>query len=141
MNHQEKKYAALAPLMAITGVFAHPVASTVLPLIVFFIFYWRKMELAQLIALRAADLAFTAQMFIVTVSLLLLGVIYLYPPAQLDTRQIFTLTTFILLIYVILSLLIGTVQAFRGKAFTYTLSLKIAERIYNAVSTKNNPLD
>jgi len=94
--------------MAITGVFAHPVASTILPLIVFFIFYWRKMELAQLIALRAADLAFTAQMFIVTVSLLLLGVIYLFPATQLDTRQIFTLTTFILLIYVILSLLIGT---------------------------------
>jgi len=141
LYQQEKNYAALAPLMAITGVFAHPVASTVLPLILFFIFYWRKMELAQLIALRAADLAFTAQLFMVTVSLIFAGVLSLYQITKQDAHNIFILTTIVVLIYMIVSLLIGTVQAFRGKAFKYFLSLKIAERIYTAVSNKNTPSD
>jgi len=138
---QEKHYAALAPLMAITGIFAHPVASTMLPLILFFIFYWRKMELAQLIALRAADLAFTAQLFMVTASLLFAGYFSLYPTTEHDAHRLVTITTLIVLIYMVASFLIGTIQAFRGKAFKYFLSLKIAERIYNAVSKKNTPRD
>ena len=138
MAQQEKKYAPLAPILAITGVFAHPVASTVLPLLVFFIFYWRKMERAQLIALRAADLAFTAQMFIVTVSLIFLGIFSIYPVTEQVAHRLFTLTTVVVLLYVLVSLLIGTVQAFRGKSFTYFLSLKIAERIFNSVRKNNS---
>ena len=141
MFQQEKIYAALAPIMALTGIFAHPIASTLLPLILFFIFYWRKMTLAQLIALRAADLAFTAQLFVVTTSLLFAGYFSLYPTTEQDAHHLFTLTTTAILIYLVVSLIIGTVQAFRGKAFNYFLSLKIAERIFNAVSKKNTPPD
>ena len=71
MIQQEKHYAALAPIMALTGVFAHPAASTVLPLILFFIFRWRNMEFAKLVALRAADLAFSVQLYLVIASALL----------------------------------------------------------------------
>jgi len=35
-------------------------------------------------------------------------------------------------IYLIVSLLVGTIQAFRAKAFKYILSLKIAERVFYA---------
>jgi hypothetical protein len=136
MVQQEKHYAALAPMMALAGVFAHPMASTILPLILFFIFYWRRMELAQLIALRAADLAFTAQLFMVIVSLLYAGYFSLYPTSEETGRLLITTTTLVVLIYMIVSLLIGTIQTFRGKAFKYVLSLRIAERVFNAVSKK-----
>ncbi len=138
MFQQEKNYAALAPIMAVAGVFAHPVASTILPLMLFFIFYWRKMELAQLIALRAADLAFTVQLFMVIASLLFAGYLSLYPTTEHDAHRIVTITTLVVIIYMITSLLIGVIQAFRNKAFNYILSLKIAERIFNAVMKKQN---
>jgi len=137
LSQTDKKFAALAPLMAIAGIFAHPVASTVLPLLVFFIFYWRKMEQAQLIALRAADLAFTAQMFIVMMSLLFAGFISLYSSIQFNIHQLFTLVTILVLVYVIGSLLTATIMAFRGKTFNHFLSLKLSERIYIALSKKN----
>jgi len=139
MVQQEKHYAALAPIMAIMGVFAHPVASTILPLILFFIFYWRRMELAQLIALRAADLAFTVQLFMVTASLLFAGYFSLYPTTAETGQRLITLTTLAVLIYMLASLVFGTVQAFRGKATKYFLSLRIAERVFNAVSKKQRP--
>jgi len=139
MVQQEKHYAALAPIMALMGIFAHPVASTVLPLILFFIFYWRRMELAQLIALRAADLAFTIQLVLVVASLLFAGYFSLYPTPEQDAHRLVTLTTFAVLIYMIVSLVIGTVQTFRGVTFKYFLSLRIAERIFNAVSSKQDP--
>lgn len=139
MVQQEKHYAALAPIMALMGMFAHPVASTVLPLILFFIFYWRRMELAQLIALRAADLAFTVQLIMVTVSLVFAGYFSMYPTPELQAHQIYSVTTFAVLIIMLVSLVIGTVQAFRGKAIKYYLSLRIAERVFNAVSKKQRP--
>jgi len=139
MVQQEKHYAALAPIMALMGIFAHPVASTVLPLILFFIFYWRRMELAQSIALRTADLAFTIQLVLVVASLLFAGYFSLYQTTEQDAHRLVTLTTSAVLIYMIVSLVIGTVQAFRGVAFQYFLSLRIAERIFNAVSNKQRP--
>ena len=63
MIQQEKHYAALAPILALMGLFIHPMASTILPLILFFIFYWLGREAAQLVALRTADLVFTVQLF------------------------------------------------------------------------------
>lgn len=136
MVQQEKHYAALAPMMALAGIFAHPMASTLLPLILFFIFYWRRMEQAQLIALRAADLAFTAQLFMVTISLLYAGYFNLYPTSEDTARLLVTLTTLVVIIYMVVSLLIATIQTFRGKSFKYFLSLRIAERVFNAVSKK-----
>ena len=72
MQQQEKHYAALAPIMALAGVFAHPVASTLLPLILFFFFNWKQMSFARLVALRAADLAFSMQVIIFLSSVLLM---------------------------------------------------------------------
>ncbi len=136
MVQQEKHYAALAPIMALMGIFAHPVASTVLPLILFFIFYWRRMDLAQTIALRAADLAFTIQLFFVITSLVIAIYFSQFPSTEATVHRVVTISSLALVGYLIAALLIGTVQAFRGNAIKYYLSLRIAERIYNAVSKK-----
>jgi len=130
MTQQEKQYAALAPIMALAGVFAHPVATTVLPLILFFIFNWRKLEFARLVALRAADLAFSVQLYLIVASALLATVISFYPMIGQQAQSIYSNITFITVIYLIISLLIKTIQAFRTKAFKYILSLKIAKRVF-----------
>lgn len=139
MVPQEKHFAALAPIMSLTSILVDPIACTLVPLFLFFIFYWRRLEYAQLIALRATDLAFTVIFFIVTIDLLIAGYFYLFPTTQQDPHQVDILLTFALLIYMAVALVIGTVQAFRGKAIKYILSLRIAERVFNAVSKKQRP--
>ncbi len=136
MIQQEKHYAALAPIMALAGVFVHPAASTVLPLILYFIFAWRKMEFSRLTALRAADLAFSVQVFLVLGSLLLTLYAAYNPMPQNEIQLIVRYFTLITVGYLVISLAIGILQAFRGKAFSYPLSLKIAERLLN-LGSKN----
>jgi len=132
MTQQEKHYAALAPIMALAGVFAHPAASTILPLILFFIFNWRKLDFARLVALRAADLAFSVQLYLIVASALLAAVISFYPMTDQQAHGIYTNITFVVVVFLIVSLIAGTIQSFRGKALKYILSLKIAERVFFA---------
>lgn len=136
MNQQEKRYAALAPILALAGVFAHPAASPLLALALFFVFYWRGMILAQRIALRAADLSFTAQLYLILGSLVLALYYNFNPDSGTVVRQLMGLLTLAVLAWLIVSLLVGTVQAFRGRAIHYPLSLRIAERVFDAVSRK-----
>lgn len=134
MLQQEKQYAALAPIMALAGIFAHPFATTLLPLALFFFYNWRKMEFAARVALRATDLAFSVQIFLFLASALLLAYMSIDP---LPVRQAEDMTSHITLIavgYLIISFVIAAIQAVRGKAFTNILSLKIAERILFATS-------
>lgn len=128
MINQEKHYAALAPVMALAGVFAHPLSSAILPLILFFIFNWRNMDFARLVALRAADLAFSVQLFLILASALLAAYMSFYPMTIQQAHAITSNITLAAVIYLIISFVAGTIQAFRGSAFKYILSLKIAER-------------
>ena len=136
MIQQEKQYAALAPIMALAGVFAHPVASTVLPLILFFIFNWRNMDFARMVALRAADLAFSIQLFLVLASALLVAYLSFNPMTEQQAHGIFTNVTLIAVAYLIVSLVAGAIQAMRGVEFKYILSLKIAERVLSAYNKR-----
>ena len=129
MLSQENHYAALAPLMALTGVFAHPAASTLLPLILFFIFRWRNLEFAKLVALRAADLAFSMQLYLIVASALLAALVTFYPLTDLQIHRLFTYITVVVLAYMMISLIIATIQSIRGKTFNYVLSLKIGEKV------------
>jgi len=138
MQQQEKHYAALAPIMALAGVFAHPMASTLLPLGLFFFFNWKKMTFARLIALRAADLAFSMQLIIFLTSGLLMIYISYFSMSEQQVRGIYSTITLIVLLYMTISLLIGIVQAFRGKTFSYFLSFKIGERVFDAVGKKKS---
>ena len=132
MTPQEQKYAALAPIMSLAAIFAHPIASTLLPLILFFIFHARRMEYARLVALRAADLAFSMQLYLVFATLLLAGYLKFRPLPVNDVQYIVGAITLILIIYLSIALIVGIVQAFRGKAVRYYLSLRIGERVFLA---------
>lgn len=128
MLQQEKQYATLAPIMSLAGIFAHPAASIALPLILFFIFNWRNMDFARRTAIRAADLAFTVYLFLILSSALLAAYISFNPMTDVQAHNITMNITIAAVLYLGISLLIGTVQSFRGKSFNYILSLKIAER-------------
>jgi hypothetical protein len=136
VSQQQKQYAALAPIMAMAGVFAHPAASTVLPLILYFIFRWRNMDFAGLVALRSADIAFSVLLFLMLGSVLLTVYVSYKPMPQHEIQGIIRYLTLVTVGYLIISLAIGIIQAFRGKATNYWLSLRIAERILSA-STKH----
>lgn len=138
MNQQEKHYAALAPVLALAGVFAHPVASPLLPMVLFFIFYWKQMQLAQRIALRAADLAFSAQLYLIAGSMLLAVYYNFNPGSDALIRQLLSLLTLSVLVWMVVSLLLGIIQALRGQAMRYPLSLRIAERVFDAVRQRQN---
>lgn len=134
MQQKEKHYAALAPLLSLAGIFAHPIASIIIPLILFFIFYWRRLELAQTIALRTADLAFSVMLFLVVTDLLLLAYVSVYPTTQDQAHTIGKIKTFAILVYMIGYLIAATIQALRGKTIRFYLSLRIAERVFIAVN-------
>lgn len=136
MAQQENNYAALAPIMALAGVFAHPMASTLLPLALFFFLNWKQMAFARLVALRAADLAFTMQIIILLSSVLLMLYLSFFPMPEQQVRGVTSLITLAVILYMSISLLIGIVQAFRGKAFSYFISLKIGERVFDAMRKK-----
>lgn len=129
MAQQEKHYAALAPIMALAGVFVAPVASTILPLILYFIFRKRNMEFAKLVALRAADMAFSIQFLLILASGLLAAWLFFYPMPNQQAQQIISNLTFVAIVCLIASLLMAAIQSFRGKAMNYVLSLRIAERL------------
>lgn len=129
MVRLENQYAALAPVMALSGMFAHPVAGTLLPLILFFIYYWRRMDFAALAALRAADLAFSIQLFLLLASVLLVVYSSYNPITDQQAHGVFRNITLISVFYLIVSFVAGAIQAFRRKKFKYILSLKIAERL------------
>jgi uncharacterized Tic20 family protein len=139
MVQQEKHYAALAPILALMGLFIHPMASTILPLVLFFIFYWLRREAAQLVALRTADLVFTVQLFRAVIWLLFTVSINFIPTTANTALRIDTAIIIVVLIFLVASLIYGAVQTLRGKEFKYPLSLRIAERVYNAVTKKKNP--
>ena len=138
MEGREKQYAALAPLMAFAGVFIHPVASTVLPLFLFFLFRWWSKPDAGLLALRTADLSFTIQLSIFIASLLLILYSYVMPVTELWAQRILALATILFLGYFLVSLAVAMVQGVRGRVVRYWFSFRIAERIFNTVKKEKH---
>ena len=70
----QRSYMALAPLSSLAGIFINPLASTVTPLILFFIFRKSRPQVSK-VALQTADLAFSIQLWIMLISLsLMLGI-------------------------------------------------------------------
>ena len=134
MEIQERQYAALAPLLAFAGIFAHPVASTVLPLILFFLFRWWNKPHAAILALRTADLAFTVQLSIIISSLLLLLYMSFMPLPEVWAQRIMTIITMVFLSYFVISLILAIVLGIRGEVIKYWISFRIAERVFAALN-------
>jgi uncharacterized Tic20 family protein len=91
------------------------------------------MPFAALAALRAADFAFSIYLWHVIASLVLAALAAFAATAGLVTRDTMTVVTAALLLYFLVSLVVGLVQALRGRAFRYLLSFRLAERVFAAL--------
>ena len=111
---RQRQYMALAPLAALAAIFINPLASTIAPLVIYFIFRNKRTDVAKT-ALRTADLAFSIQIWIILMSLALRLGISLNIVAINETQQMMGIATSIILIIYIVSLIFATVQAFNGK--------------------------
>jgi uncharacterized Tic20 family protein len=132
-GRRERQLAALGPLLAAAGVFVHPVASTIMPFVVYVAIRNRNLPFAALSALRAADLAFSIYLWHVIASLVLAALGAFEVTAGLASRQTMTIVTAALLLYFLVSLGIGLVLALRGRGFRYLLSFRLAERVFGAL--------
>lgn len=136
----QRQYMALAPLVALAGIFIHPLASTVSPLILYFIFRQRRTEVAKT-ALQTADLAFSIQLWIMLISLALMLGLSLNIIVAEQARYIMDLSMKIILALFVVSLVFALYQALIGKTCSHILSFKIAERVFNMIENKHNTED
>ena len=131
----QRSYMALAPLSSLAGIFINPVASTITPLIFFFIFRNSRPKVAK-VALQTADLAFSILLWIMLISLsLMLGISLDWIIAN-DAHQIMGVATIVILLIFVISLLFAVYQAFNGRSCTHIFSFKIAERVFNLINNK-----
>ena len=132
----QRSYMALAPLSSLAGIFINPLASTITPLILYFIFRNSRPKVAK-VALQTADLAFSIQLWIMLFSLTLMLGISLNWIVTNDARQIMGIATIIILLIFVVSLLFAVYQAFNGRSCTHIFSFKIAERVFNLINNKS----
>ncbi|MBE9525630.1 MAG: DUF4870 domain-containing protein [Proteobacteria bacterium] len=132
----QRSYMALAPLSSLAGIFINPLASTITPLILYFIFR-KSRPMVSKVALQTADLAFSIQLWIMLISLaLMLGISLDWIVAN-DAKQIMEQATSIILIVFVVSLLFAVYQALNGRSCTHIFSFKIAERVFNLINNKS----
>lgn len=134
---KQRSYMALAPLSALAGIFINPLASTITPFILFFIFRNSRPAVSK-VALQTADLAFSIQLWIMLISLALMMGISLDWIIANDARQIMGKATSIILIVFVVSLLFAVYQALNGRGCTHIFSFKIAERVFKLINTRNS---
>ena len=132
----QRSYMALAPLSSLAGIFINPLASTITPFILFFIFRNSRPEVSK-VALQTADLAFSIQLWIMLISLALMLGISLDWIVASDAKQIMGQATSIILIMFVASLLFAVYQALNARSCTHIFSFKIAERVFNLIDSRN----
>ncbi len=136
-NMKQRQYMALGPLLALAGIFINPIASTIAPLVLYFIFRTKRPNIAT-IALRTADLAFSTQLWLVLISLAFMLAISMNLVVTADVQQMMTMATMIILSIFVVSLAMAIYQAFKGKVYKYLFSFRIAERVLNPVDKRTN---
>ena len=135
-NTKQRSYMALAPLSSLAGIFIDPIASTITPLILFFIFRTSRPKVSQ-VALQTADLAFSIQLWIMLISLaLMLGISLDWIIAN-EARQMMNIATSVILVIFVVSLLFALYQALNGRSCTHIFSFKIAERVFKLINNKS----
>ena len=131
-----RSYMALAPLSSLAGIFINPLASTIAPLILFFIFRNSRPKVSK-VALQTADLAFSIQLWIMLISLALMLGISLDWIATNEAQQIMSTATSVVLVIFVVSLIFALYQALNGRTCTHIFSFKIAERVFNLTNNKS----
>lgn len=134
-NTTQRSYMALAPVSSLAGIFINPLASTVTPLILYFLFRNSRPKVAK-VALQTADLAFSVQLWIMLISLVLMLGISLDLVVPAESQQMLSMATSIILVIFVVSLLFALYQALNGRTCTHIFSFKIAERVFNLISNK-----
>lgn len=129
MDRKESQYAALAPLLAFAGIFIHPVASTLLPLMLYFLFAKLSRNDAACLSLRTADLAFSIWLYKFILSAIPIVMTFFFPVNTQTANELNYLATMALLLFLTASLLVAFVQALRGKIISYPFSFRMAERL------------
>ena len=129
-NTKQRSYMALAPLSSLAGIFINPLASTLAPLILYFIFRKSRAEVSK-VALQTADLAFSIQLWFVLTSLALMLGISLDMVTTEEAREMMNMATTVILIIFVVSLLFALYQAVNGRSCKHIISFKIAERLFN----------
>ena len=132
----QRSYMALAPLSSLAGIFINPLASTVTPFILFFIFRNSRPKVSK-VALQTADLAFSIQLWIMLISLVLMLGISVEWFASSEAKEMMGIATTIILIIFVVSLLFALYQALNGRSCTHIFSFKIAERVFNLTNNKS----
>ena len=132
---KQRQYMALAPLASLAGIFIDPLASTIAPLVLYFIFRNKQPD-AGITALRTADLAFSIQLWIVLISLVLMLGISIDFVSPNQTQQMMGMAITVILVMFVVSLLYAAYQAFNGKMCNHIISFKIAERVLGLVDKK-----
>lgn len=136
MDEKQRSYAALAPVLAIAGVFVHPMASAILPLIMFLIFHRSGKVDASTIALRSADLVFTGQLLIIIGSLVISLMYNVLAITATLAQQIYLSMSVLILVYLVISLFYAAVMAFRGRVISHVFSFRLAERVFTAYQAR-----
>ena len=131
----QRSYMALAPLSSLAGIFINPLASTITPFLLFFIFRNSRPAVSK-VALQTADLAFSTQLWIMLISLALMLGISLDLVVANEAKQIMGQATSIILIIFVVSLFFALYQAFNGRGCTHIFSFKIAERVFNLINSR-----
>jgi|LGVD01.1.fsa_nt_gb uncharacterized Tic20 family protein len=131
----QRSYMALAPLSALAGIFINPLASTITPFILFFIFRNSRPKVSK-VALQTADLAFSIQLWIMLTSLALMLGISADWIVSSEAKEMMGIATSIILVIFIASLLFALFQAVNGRSCTHIFSFKIAERVFNLTNNK-----
>ncbi len=136
-NMKQRQYMALAPLLSLAGIFIDPMASTLAPLVLYFIFRNKRPDVGK-IALRTADLAFSIQLWLVLISLAFMLAISMNLVETGDVRQMMGMATIIILALFVISLATAIYQAFKGNVYRYLFSFRIAERVLNLVDKRKS---
>ena len=132
----DRNYAPLAPLLAFAGIFVHPMASTLLPFMLFVMYRWLNKPFAMTVALRTMDMAFTIQFVIIFSSLLIRLLLWQQQISVPQAQQTLAMVTLAVLGYFILLLVIASVQAVRGRDYVYWGSFRLAERFLHALNQR-----
>jgi len=132
----QRSYMALAPLSSLAGIFINPLASTITPFILYFIFRKSRPAVSK-VALQTADLAFSIQLWIMLISLALMLGISLDLLVANDAKQIMGQATSIILIIFVVSLLFALYQALNARSCKHIFSFKIAERVFNLIHARD----
>lgn len=133
----QRSYMALAPLSSLAGIFINPLASTVTPLILFFIFRNKRPQVAKA-ALQTADLAFSIQLWLVLTSLALMLGVSLDIVTGNEAREITFISTVVIMGIFVVSLFFALYQAINGRTCTHIISFKIAERVFNLINGRSH---